>query len=348
MSGQIKNNIDHVEKEVEKKLDKTERSESTSFKVGKETPANSFQSSEMFTIPKPNDNFESLSIQAFKGLPRIGHLNTYDKNNRNLPNRSQILNKYKEERQAWPKYITLLEMKLRGNLYNEMDLEMPYEIKRKGHGNRQVFPGDPIWNTAACQINLLNIGSELTTDQANQKYFCNSNFKCKTSRGRSLNWGGLRANEFDKIECYKKFVKDNLQDLRSTANKITDEAYFVMPETFETYDFEQEGFPININLVITFSKSHFDPINDIGKKLHLEKNQRKLIKMPLEKGKELLKRNKRRKLYSVWKLKFHSITESEFLSNGKRPTKNFHLLSPVIELYEDDALTKKLAEITIE
>ena len=348
----IKNTVDQAGKKIEQTIDKesskSENEKNKSTTGRKEVSKPVIESYSMLNIPAPNNNFESISIQEFRGLPRVGLLYNYDMNDKSLPNSAERIAKYKMDRKEFQKYVTLLELKLRGNLYDEMDLEMPYDINQKKVGSRQVGSYESNANNVACQIGLLSIGRELTTEKAYPKYFCNLNNKCNNNRGETLNWGGLLANEFEKIECYKNLVKDNLTDLRNSENKMTDEAYVIMSTTFESYDFSKGGFPINIYLTVSYDKSGFDPINGIGSKLHEENNQIRLIEMSSDDGRKLLDRNSKRRIFTVWKIKYHSLTESKILSPTQSPTRNFHLQSPVVELFEDEALTKKLGEITIE
>lgn len=127
-------------------------------------------------------------------------------------------------------------------------------------------------NNVVCQIGFLSIGRELIIEKVYLKYFCNLNNKCNNNWGEIFNWGGLFVNEFEKIECYKNFVKDNLMDLRNLENKMIDEVYVIMLIIFEFYDFSKGGFLINIYLMVSYDKSSFDLVNGIGSKLYEENN----------------------------------------------------------------------------
>ena len=343
-NGQI---LKKLKKKVEHTIDKEfnnkpKKNESNYKKEPQKSVPSSLPSYPKLTIPAPNNNFVSIHIQEFRNLPRIGTLYNYDMKEKGLSNANQRIEQFKQDRKETKKYFALLEMKLMGNKFDQMNTEMPYDIK-----HNRVMPPNKERVSAVCQNSLLKIGRDLIKEEEYSKYFCNSNRTCKTARGKSLNWGGLGANEFERIEGYKNFVKDNLSDMRSTESKITDEAYLVKLITFDAYDFDKGGFPLNFSLFASHNRSTFEPLNEYGQQLKAGKNLIKILKMSPSEGKEFLDGNNRRQLFAVWKIKYHGLLEDKLLGNQRYSTRKFHLISPSIELFEDIKLTRKIGEMLI-
>jgi hypothetical protein len=340
------------EKESEKKAETPKQKSLQEIEKGLEKQ----QFEKGLIIPAPNPRLQSLKLQSYKGLPRVGVLNYYDiykpiynKNGvgattiatRDYDKKKLVETELKERKNNLKNYSLLLEMKFLNEFYNEIEK-------------------DYLMQGQIAQEHLKNIAYGLTTHEAYPKYFCGDDANCKkwinsNNERKSSIWGGDSRNEFNKQKSYITFVKDNLEDLKKWSAAINTEVYVVKKIKFQTYDFEKEGFPIErFHLGNAFNWSTQIPSNDLELRRHVPVNDIEmsikndtyiefLIKIPADKAETFLKQNKSKTLLAVYKIKYDNIVDP-----AQSPfSKSFHLTSSIIEIYNDDALTNKVYEINI-
>lgn len=273
---------------------------------------------------------------------------------------AEIRSKTKVTRLEYAKYCKLLEYGYMSEIYKDLNagrLSDPVFDKPKTPEER---------NSNIAQYHLLNLAFLLSSDESYPKYFCASQPNCRTPERRiespGARWGG--ANEFEALRSYKSFVDDNLADLGRVAAAIPNEGYFVETQHLEEYDFEKEGFPISLNffwndvlpLKTNSSVFHFTPIHDYEKGLGHQPDGRlnkfdSILAIPIDEAEAAINRTGR-KIFVVYKIKFNRYEgEEELRFNGKPLTFavhiGYHLTSPVVEFFEDEALTKKIGEVVL-
>lgn len=344
--NKIKNKLKEAENKLEKKISDLEKPSNTRQAT---TPQAMPKSAEVeaydyLSIAAINERFEGVQIQSFRGLPRLGVLYNYQTDNKSIPNRSERLTKSKTDWRAVGKFTTLLQVKLMDDKFDQMDLEMPVEVK---------YPrGGPVGDkkvqlSGYCQRTIRYIATILLKKEYSSDYFCNSNRPCDPEKASTSEWGGYGSNEFDKIKAYTAYINDNFQDILNTASKVPEEAYWVSTARIGQYDFNSKAFPIHFSL----TKGFYVPKNSYEEKLN---DQSRIYNTTLEmspsEAQILLENLPNRYLYAVYKIKYsrHDITNTglSYTKDGN-PRNEFHLISPIIELFEDIGLTKKLGEISL-
>ena len=113
-------------------------------------------------------------------------------------------------------------------------------------------------------------------------------------------------------------MQDNYEDLKKWSTSFNSEFYFVQAIRLGTYNFEKEGFPIENNALFRGS----------------------LVKMSPSKAEAFVREHKTKRLLAVFKQHYLKIEDPS------KPV-NVELSSPKVEIYQDEALTYKIDEITI-
>jgi hypothetical protein len=342
----IKKKLKETENKLEKKISDLEKSSTTrQATTPHEMPKPVvFEEHEYIDIPAINERFEDVQIQSFRGLPRLGTLYNYQTDNKSIPNYSERLTKSKADWRSVGKYTTLLQVKLMDDKFDQMDLEMPVEVKypRGGPmGDKQVK------TSGYCQGTLQYIATTLLKKEYAPDYFCNSSRPCDPKKASTSEWGGYGSNEFDKIKAYTAYINDNFQDILNTASKVPEEAYWVSTARIGQYDFNLKAFPIQFSL----TRGFYTPENGYEEKLNGPSGHyNTTLSMSPAEAQKLLENHPNRYLYAVYKIKYsrHEITNTglSYTKDGN-PRNEFHLTSPIIELFEDIGLTKKIGEISL-
>ena len=309
-------------------------------------------------LKAPNQNLMSFEIQKFRNLPRYGEPSTYciyDGTNGKAVDDEielQVKDKITEIGDNVRRYYHLLEMKFMGNYYNKMQLDLPTNIKSSNKSSENKI----------AQNYLLQLGYMISAKEAFPNYFCNRSQKCEESKrrfGEFPKWGGLLADEFESIECYRKFINDNFSDLKTWSNQLTNDGYFVQKVVLESYDFTSQGFPVDIypTAPVEGTVGAFIPKQDYEKWMRIPnagiiRHYKGILKVPQAEAKPLIEKTKRT-LYAVYKIQYYGMRDNfKELSSAYRNFNNvdflYNLVSPTVELFVDDSLTKKIGEITIQ
>lgn len=207
------------------------------------------QSTDLIITP-PNDNFSTIKIQEYNGLPRVGLLDGFDVSlERNYTPKTPIeLAQQNSIKWNYKKYFGLVELYFFEKFYNKLNSEVL--LTNMGSANVRLQDTDKLYNYLA-QDHLLKIAPFLCSDKAFAIYFENLN-----GRGTYLNfraiWGGRGSDEFRQLDLFRDFSKKHIANLRSWSLNFwpndTLEAYLVSPFYISSeYDFSKNGLWFNIN-----------------------------------------------------------------------------------------------------
>lgn len=282
----------------------------------------------------PNQNLENITLQSHKNLPRV------DK--RFLSTISRELYKYN----------LLLEMKFLSEYYDKMNTETLLSIK---YDKVYKIPKEDI-KSAIAQNYMRRIAFNFIKIEHFEKFFCIPEQTCKRdkhNKNTKFKWGGIRADEFDQMSRFKLFIKNNyFSDLKRWAKEIDDEVYMVQLQKIGSYDFKKGEFPITVSL-----PNGYVPVDDAGNDLDIRSGTEPiiaLIKMKENEAEEFILRNSKKKyhlknkVFVVSKIKYFDVHKVRLSHRGYEPiVKFFYINNPVIEFYEDEALTKKIGDVNI-
>lgn len=301
-----------------------------------------------------NSRFESILLNEYKGLPRVRTAGS-------LENPSDRV-KIKIENASFENYFMLLEMKLFNDYYKVLDTDNIVGFS----DNTNNYNKDEK-KALLVQEHLKQIALKLTTDEAYISYFCEGGKdQCYQWKRRfSKIWGGNAINVFSRRKTFKSFVNDNFGDLQKLAGTVNEELYLVTLLKFGEYDFNTNSFSFTIGDLYDFKIGKYKPIhkyenlfNDKKKSIKSHKefkkfhnknkiNPRKLsLDMSPEKAETFLNKNKDRKLYGVYKIKFKR-NSLDTANNKDAFSITFHLTSPIMELYMDEDLIDKVRDFDI-
>ena len=354
----IKNKIDDTGQKIGQKLNKnksTKSSETTTPTVFKSKPvAPVINFEEGFVIQAYNDRFLNFELQQFRGKPRFGRLNHYGTN---VKDNLELREKMKEWRYDYARYNKLLQTKYLSSLFDVMDRKIPYDVK-KSTAMYGVDGSAQERASAIAQSHLCESAYILFASEEFKKYFCRDDRKCNPGRNRripqvSVRWGG--KDEFEIVEKYQKFVTENYEVLRSWPDNIVDEGYLVEVIELGDYDFENGGFQLQIS---PMNYDKLEPLDAKGLydgKSYKRRNFSELYKMDGTKAKDLINRldaeKLGRRIFAVYKIKYYGVSDPVGLFGmpyNKKITLASYVTSPVVELFEDEALTIKIGEVTLE
>lgn len=306
--------------------------------------------SDLIVYPSPSKKFHDIVLQSHNGLPRFGSLNNYTIPNP-IKNTSGYKKKYSSIRQdpatreknrkiqlGYQNYLKMVAFKYLSDTYKDIDRERLTKMPATGTTGKQK-------NSYDAQHYLRSLLTLCVEE------------KCKN---------GLNGkNEFERLRNYKNFVNENLDDLRKwsttffTNNSVI--GYDVSHLGLGTYDFDKNGYWTNLSLSVNVGYSReprvstiFEPkakyeIDLVNKAFVNRRNQISPLQIFLalspEKA-EKLQLNHIKNLYLVKKVK---ISYKEVVSGYKTGlTLTYHHESPVMEIYEDKALTKKIGTLSLD
>ncbi len=302
--------------------------------------------SDLIVYKAPSSKYHDIVLQSHKGLPRFGSLNNYL-----IPvkNKNGYKKKYSSIRQdpareknkkiqlGYQNYLKMITFKYLSDIYKDIDRERLTKM--------------PPTST---------IGKQKNSYEA-QQYLRNLLTLCIEEKCKN----GLNGkNEFERLRNYKNFVSENLDDLRKWSNTFFTNnsviGYHVSGLGLGSYDFDKNGYWVRLNLNVNIGNSRRVSVSTIfkpnanyesdllNKTIVDRRNQIQplqiFLAMSPEKA-EKLQLNKVRSLFLVKKIK---LTYKEIVSGYRtRLTLTYHHESPVLEIYEDKALTKKLGTLSL-
>lgn len=330
----------------------------------------------VFHFKAPNPNLKDFFLPSHKELPRIGYQDGHGVNNFKLANSMGIKEKQRLKKRLKDieintnLFIRLSLVRIMDDTFSKMDREqLTKELHfsstsenkenylKKIEEREEFYKSQPFQDNSTSRLaqeQLLSIASMVVTEDSRQKYFCPLNGECTFKEGFAYMWGGRGANEFDRIDGYRSFVEDNFDDIRKWAASLPEVLYMVDAISLPIYDFQRNVYRLRIKPEDN-SKFVFRPIESYEKVFGQSPGKGHLyydLSLTTEEAKALKKRTLST-LYVVYKVK---IDEEEYVK-GKIEFRrlgylnylniNYHLASPIIELYEDKALTRKVIEIDL-
>lgn len=298
-----------------------------------------------------------IALLELGGKPRIGILH-YDNNQyskANLPESNFFYygRTSTDVRTNLKMYFKLLEVQFLEEFFDQMQTEEP----TAGTGNMsdmfKTMQGGPNQKSRFAQIHLMEVLKVLINDKGFNRYFCAEGSQCKKGLETLAVWGGTESDEFSQRSAFQNFVQETLPALLKWAEILDNRAIAVSSlPLFSKYDFEEEGFPIQIS-----PKIHMNNINEIAyvPKLDFEQNattsQRNfsaLLKMSPEDARSLReKQDKDQRVYFTIEIEFHGISERTMYNLDDKYLE-YHLVSPVVSFYLDPDLSEKIGEIVLE
>ncbi len=345
LQAQFWKKVEKIFSDIDKEIGKQERPSQRRTIVQKSVTFEDYSLG--FQSESPNNFLRDISLPSFRELPRVGE---QDRSGRDAASWSRLRQSISKNHQQF-RYLLAFNY-LEDILVHLDTVEL---ISSRTPGARSLQR-----EALIAQELILQMAIHCCDSKSAKKYFCSPGENCQISRKRYLGWGGTAGlkNEFDRTLSYQAFIKDNYQGLLRWSRELENEAYLVMPSKLETYDFQKGAFPIHISPGRSPENGgYYLPKNDFEKQLMGEMETSgsfatliKYLQMDLEEGKAL--RERVNLLYFVYRIKYYDVFKKDKLVRGGHSPKNFLLSycleSPIVEIYEDNSLTKKLAEFSIE
>ncbi|MFS4467651.1 hypothetical protein [Maribacter sp. 2210JD10-5] len=337
LNGKDKKTIKSKEENPTTKTPSENKTQKTVEPVQKKSKNNKDFSKDpsIITYASPSEHFNDFVLLTHKGTPRFGDLNLYNPANKGYAEEKEYHKKMKLINTGFQCFKSLVNLKYSDTFMKNLDTEKPTT-------NRPSSSDQKTRNNEEVQHMLRNMVAP---------NFCNSD-ACKNMY--------LGDNEFELLRNYRNFTKEVLPDLLKWSKTFFKEdsqiIYYVSRVTPRSYDFEKKGFwgSLSFNLFGPRQsgnlklESHFEPKaqyeSTINDNLGPYKNIQFLIPIDVAVA-ESFQKNKNM-LYLVRKIK---------LSIPSEPRENLSLLkfsyyheSPIIDIYQDAALTQKITSISFE
>lgn len=366
----IKQKVENISNEIKrKKVSKNETKKENVNSNNEESKHLNFEKGILFS--SPSDNFQSFELQKYKNLPRFGTINSYGVYTSSKYNYDKLMRtKIETYESAQQLFLIMAKTKYVSKYFNELNKNVLY-TKASYSTNQEERA--KINFQHSLQSYIEKFAYRFTTDTGKQKYFTNP----KSKRGKAVTWGGYYADEFQKNESYQNFVNDNLNLIKTWADKflVNDEFefYYVQPLFLSKYDFEKQVFYLNstlhrdINSIQIKSKYNGDlrnifnnyiPKNEFenyGTEDPKYNNKKFIYKIEPSKAKSLrdnlgnLNSNRNQKIvFMVRKVKM-SYVDDKSLDNTKfnEPEFSYSFSERYADLYSDEALKNKIGSIQL-
>jgi len=303
------------------------------------------------SIPAFNEDFEPITLLSYKGLPLLGE-----------PDENLIGHTVGKE---YEKFNGLLKIKFYRPLFDAMDKEVWYPNR---YASEIRYPKEEV-NSVIAQKALFAAATSLTSLHACEVYF---NKPGERSRcfGKQKIWGGYNASDIRQNTFYKKYVTEQLGNLQHYAQKTPTTAYVVDKMGLKTYDFDRNGFLLELDAAspnVKYTKRNFGAYAPRHGYENVFKTKRRrsfehLFKIKPEKVEQLFEGKTRygRTAYFVHKIEWYGADYTpefkEYLKDRQLKTvrKNnafnrlqYSYADPVITIYLDPGLTQKIGEINL-
>ena len=355
--------INEPQKPKSKEGNKEDNQGTTNNNKSKKQQTQEIDYSDIYTIKSPYPEFKTIHLQSYKGLPRFGALNFYMKNRTSPLLTSESNEKRKMLTAGYTGFRKLALMNIFKDYIKFIDKESLTPKTKSGDFTEKEIKS---YNT---QTLIRDLALYLTTDEIKGIYFCKDPTQINCAKNTNK-WGGYYSDDFTENEKYVDFVKKYLEKLSQWSTNFfkdgTEVMYLINRAKFNAngYDFDKNGYwvslPIRKNYFphdYTSTQDQyffkFSPETTYGNELLNKINQVKyikgevLFKISPEKAEALVKK-KIPNIYLVSKVKVvfkEIITASPYFHLGSY---SYHYESPVLEIYEDAALTQKISEISLE
>ncbi|MFD1162403.1 hypothetical protein [Hwangdonia seohaensis] len=318
--------------------------------INAQTSTYNFDTSDVFMIKSPSENYKDILLQSHNGLPRFGVLNRYEISRGKIEPNSREKSKLISE--SYSSYIGLIQMDYMKAMYNDFNRTVRALTRPNGTTKKEE-------NSYKAQQHFWKLASQICTETT----------------------GDIHAgtNEFERRRNYKDFVANNLDGLRNWSNTILKNnsinGYWVNMIRLKDYDFDKKGYWINIILSNVRQRNsrfstkynffkNYVPKHGFETKLYSEKNKlnttpaiKVLFKISPEEAEKIQQPTKLNRgtvmlntLYAAAKIKvtIKPFVEDQNNRTPEIPEFDHHFISPIIVLYKDAALTKKVGEISLE
>lgn len=290
-------------------------------------------------IDPPNEDFLSIKLQTYNGLPRLGILDYSDLQSYNQIGKDVY-------RVNLSKYFLLLEMKYLSDAYNALDAERP------------TTPDSPILSRSI-ENHLRKIVALLAPNEVINKYLWGA------GNYRSNNWNGNTVIE--QKNSYREFMEVIYPDLRGWANNLWENneqyGYLVSQTTLGAYNMQNQGYiiavtqeKINDGHYVYNSKYVFRPLKKYEKSLQQDnkyffgypEDKASILENKLRQKQTVYGRAKRH-VYLVQKIRLYRGSNMFNDRNlGPQVEILYSIEDPVIEIFEDMALSHKLGDLNID
>ncbi|MBQ4915459.1 hypothetical protein J8L85_13475 [Maribacter sp. MMG018] len=322
-----------------------------------------FNESDYLVYKSPDPAFHDVYVQKFKGLPRFGSCNFYTMpNNPKIPvSTPEVNEKRVKMKMGYNAFLLLARMHTLKNHFKVMDRTALTPISKP-------LVEDEVKSNMA-QGYLMNFAFLMGTDALKKEYFMND----RNGDGNApivSKWGGQYADDFTENEKYVAFVEKYLDKIlqwtQTFFEDATEDFQFVVPLEFKgSYDFDKNGFWVQLPTKRRSSYSmdfgstrdnyffEFLPKTPYGQQIFNKTQQVEhinaevLFKMDPAAAEALIN-DKTKNPQMVVKVK---VVYEGFRPENPTiyaPKYTYHLLDPIMELYSDAGLTKKIGEINLQ
>ncbi|WP_431126242.1 hypothetical protein [Flagellimonas flava] len=340
------------------------KNETVSNKKNQETKTTQtvLDDSDILIYKSPNPAFKDVVIQQFKGLPRFGSCDYYEKSHKIVASQPELAKAMNEKREklkiGYLGFLKLAKINLLGDLFKSMD-KTALTLENRNLLEEEV-------KSRKAQELLLDFAFWMGTNETKLKYFCDNpsdSGRC----GFARKWGGQRADDFTENEKYVEFVETYLDDILAWSRDFFKDGHQTVYlvhhlRDLSTYDFDKNGFWVSLphkmrnNFHLDYNNTgdgyfqEFVPENGYGQQMLNKTNQVEYIDgkvlFKIEPGEaETLLNNKEKKIQAVSKVSivFKGLDEANRLLFF--PTFSYHFVEPMVEIYEDVQLTKKIGSL---
>ena len=320
----------------------------------------SFDDSEYLVYKSPDPAFKDIVIQKFKGLPRFGAIDFYMM--RDNPKKVDLSKEAAEKRNLTGLGYTGFAHLVRINMLKEHFKVMDRNALTQQTKGKII---EKEAKSSLAQKVLKEFAFDMGTDALKKEYFMND----WSGTGKSAlvrEWGGHQADDFTENERYVTFVEKYLEVILKWAEDFfaddSEDFQLVHAIKFQgQYDFDRGGFWVRLPikrppLGAISSVEYFNefasktPYGDafFNKTEQVDYiNGDVLFKIRPDKAEALIKD---KSVLLQLTLKVRSVFKDFDTSNpfvyGANYT--YHFLDPVLELYSDAQLTRKIGEINME
>lgn len=307
----------------------------------------------------PDPAFKDIVIQKHKGLPRFGAVDFYMK--RDNPKQVDLSKEAADKRNltglGYTGFAHLVRIHMLKEHFKVMDKTA---LTQQTQG--KIIEEEA--KSSVAQKALKEFAFDMGTDALKREYFMND----WSGTGKSAfvrEWGGHRADDFTENEKYVSFVDKYLDTILKWSEAFfsdgTEDFQLVHDIKFHgPYDFDKGGFwvqlPLRTKSIKVSSLDYFNeflPQTPYGQEIANKTSQVEyingyvLFKIAPEKAEALI--NDKSVLLQL-SVKVRSVFKGFDTGNpfvyGAHYT--YHFLDPVMELYSDAGLTRKIGEINLE
>nr|WP_299344227.1 hypothetical protein [Allomuricauda sp.] len=354
--------------ETSKKQNESNEPDISSLNIDFE-PGQSFKSS--------NKEFKPIEIQKHNGLLRFGAVNSYGKYTSNKYAYDKAMTaKIESYVNAQQLYFLMVETKNLKKYLENLETDVLYESLT----SRSRYNDPTAWQNRDLQVflqrHVKTVAFRILGQRALEKYF--SNPDSPNPKPQKF-WGGHSSDEFRKMEKYQAFCETDLKSLMNWSSDFMKgdelEFYFVTPLSIKEYNFEKKAFETsntkngldNIYFQTKFTGDKQQPFGEYVPENDFEYNPNPDAKgkyspldipMSVTEAKKFEDRlskygtfGNQKVVYIIRKIKWKKARERRTLASKneepvyKETKYTYSFSEPFVTVYEDEALTKKVADI---